>query len=54
MRQQKKNFLFNVVETAELISFQRTKTRMRRYKGARREAIDWEDYRRIVVSPILT
>jgi hypothetical protein len=27
---------------------------MRRYKGARREAIDWEDYRRIVVSPILT
>jgi hypothetical protein len=46
MRQQKKNFVSNIVETAELVYFQR-KTRLRRYKGARREAIEWEDYRRI-------
>jgi hypothetical protein len=46
MRQQNKNFVSNVFETAELLSFQR-KTRMRRYKGARREAKEWEDYCRI-------
>jgi hypothetical protein len=54
MRQQNKNFVSNVFDTAELLSFQR-KARMRRYNGAQREAIEWEDYRRIVVySPIPT
>ncbi len=33
-------------KTAKLLSFQR-KPRMRRNKGTRREAIKWEDYRRI-------
>jgi hypothetical protein len=46
MRQQKKNFASNVFETAELLSFLR-ETRMRRYKGAQSEVIEWEDNRRI-------
>jgi hypothetical protein len=46
MRQQNKYFASNVFETAELLSFLR-ETRIRRYKGARHEAIEWEDYRRI-------
>jgi hypothetical protein len=46
MRQQNKNFASNVIETSELLSFFR-KARMQQSKGARREAIEWEDYRRI-------
>jgi hypothetical protein len=46
MRQQNKNFASNVIETSELLSFVR-KARMWRYAEARREAIEWEDYRRI-------
>jgi hypothetical protein len=45
-RMQNKNFESNVCETAELLFFGR-KTRMRRYMGARREAIEGIDYRRI-------
>jgi hypothetical protein len=36
----------SICETAKLISFWRN-TRMRLYRGARREAIEWIDYRRI-------
>ncbi len=44
--QQSKNFKPNLCETAELLPYWR-KTRMRLYREARREAIEWIDYRRI-------
>jgi hypothetical protein len=45
-RQQNKKFWIKRLWEAELLSFLR-KTIMRRYRGTRREAIDWIDYRRI-------
>ncbi len=52
-RQLNKDFRSNVCQQADLLSNLR-KARMRRYRWTRREAIEWMDSRRILISPILT